>query len=58
MTKKHYIAIAAMIKKAYEASDTYQRAQIEAYITNPLLLMFKEDNPRFDIERFMKAIYS
>jgi hypothetical protein len=54
MTKKDYIAIAnllADIGKKEIADETF------FYLTERLADHFKIDNPNFDYERFMDAIY-
>lgn len=50
-TRKHYKAIAGIVKLAHNDDDT---------ISTPVLLngiskMFENDNPRFDRSKFIKA---
>jgi hypothetical protein len=54
MTKKDYIAIAKLlgeIGKKEIADDTF------FYLTERLADHFQADNPAFDYERFMDAVY-
>lgn len=45
MSKKDYIAIARILKN----SETLEEVRLR------LVVLFKENNPRFDPERFLKA---
>jgi len=60
LSKKYYIEIADILcqAKTYYKSPKYKSAKgIEAVdrITEDLSGMFKEDNPRFDKTKFVKA---
>jgi len=56
MTKKDYIAIAAVINRVHQAFDWDPAAQDAiTSITDGLCRMLATDNPRFDRDRFMKA---
>jgi len=52
MTKKDYIAIAKALKNLDFDKETKEK------IADVLSEVFKRDNPRFDNERFHKAIFS
>ena len=54
MTKKHFIKIAAAMEKIYESGDFDERAGIRRAIY-ALSEVFKEENPRFDEQRFEDA---
>ena len=49
-SKKHYEDIAAIIKGTNEGSDYITKFSL---VTN-LALMFKQDNPNFDWDRFVE----
>lgn len=56
MTKKHYIKIAAVFKRAKELENNDEDAvQVLHDLAYDLCTFFKEDNPNFDRERFMTA---
>jgi len=52
MTKKHYIAIAAIINRAHARYTDHTGIN---YITEELMTVFKNDNPNFNHERFYAA---
>jgi hypothetical protein len=52
MSRKHYEAVAASLKGALE--DGKDRDTV-AYMAGRFLVVFGEDNPRFDGERFILA---
>lgn len=56
-SKKLYIAIANRINDIYEETDLgIQNSQIVVqWIAKDLAVIFKQDNPRFDRARFLKA---
>lgn len=51
MSKKDYVAIAAILKFAGLASVSEQRRQIICGLAN----LFARDNERFDTEKFLEA---
>lgn len=51
MTKKHFQAIAKIL---HDAQRTGDKATVEN-ITRALIEMFRAENPRFDVDRFLKA---
>ena len=53
MTKKDYVAIAGAIDLATVSYD--HEIVVKISLVERLSSIFKEDNPRFDAERFMKA---
>lgn len=58
MTKKDYIAIASVIKEAKEKTKTEVSAfHLLNYIIAELENIFVNDNPRFNAEKFLSAIY-
>jgi hypothetical protein len=54
MTKKHYIAIAAILAEAQEASWPNAPTAITA-VTLDLARYFASDNPNFDPSKFFDA---
>jgi hypothetical protein len=56
MTKKHYIKIAALIRKQADRDDLngYQDEMLHD-LTTDLCAILKDDNPAFDKDRFMTA---
>ena len=50
MTRKHYIMIAKTIKQ-----HSINNALDKDAIVNTLCIMFKQDNERFDVSRFISA---
>ena len=55
MTRKDYVAIAALIKHQRESAERDDIQLGVEYIADSLAHFFKTDNPRFDRERFLKA---
>lgn len=62
MTKKHYQKIAGIIAEMIKASETHENDLIGGtekataeYIANRLANYFKQENERFDEERFLEA---
>ena len=63
MTKKHYIAVAALIKRETDYVNTLDNDPWEAAasycpvarVAEGLADLFKADNARFDRERFLSA---
>ena len=53
MTKKDYVAIAGAIDLATVSYD--HEIVVKISLVERLSSIFKEDNPLFDAERFMKA---
>lgn len=54
MTKKHYEAMATIIKEAYDKCPTQNTTRYDD-IVYPLADYFATDNPKFDRERFLTA---
>jgi len=52
MTRKHFFAVARILaeSKQYQNPDTVRR-----FIARELSVVFRESNPRFDVDRFMDA---
>ncbi len=62
MSKKDYIKFAAMLKETKkQATDAYSgyelviAAEVISVIEEKMIVMFKADNPNFDIDRFLLA---
>ena len=55
-SRKHYIRVAAIIKKAWDSAKGHPAA-IDAItcLEWDFIEMFREDNPRFDTSRFHRA---
>ena len=53
-TRQHYEDVAEILKGAYQALHSHEWLAIE-YLQDQFEGLFKEDNPRFDLERFRKA---
>lgn len=51
MTKKHFIAIAELLN-TYQFTDPQDRVNLACRLGE----VFKELNPRFDADRFLKAV--
>lgn len=55
MSRKHYIATAAMLnRKVAQANNVDEYATIQ-HIAESMADIFKADNPRFDRDRFLTA---
>lgn len=52
MTRKHYVAIAAMLKDTQAAGDV---ETVRKVIAERLCALLQQDNARFDRERFLAA---
>ena len=61
MTKKDYIAIAAIVKKlnktVAENNNPYWATNMVGMLTSELANYFEDDNPRFDRGTFIDATY-
>ena len=56
-SKKDYVAIAAIIKKARVDGDGYTMVDYAlTKMAKDLCVYFQTDNPGFDCSRFMKAV--
>lgn len=55
MTKKHYIAIAEVLRERYEKADGKNAWRVRE-IAEDLAIVFAKDNPLFDTFRFYQAI--
>lgn len=55
MSRKHYVAIAAMIRRRVDADATVGGHSITREIAEGLADVFADDNPRFDRARFLTA---
>ena len=53
MTKKHFVALAAILKAAKEHNEDAEYTR--QYIRDQIAIMAAQDNPRFDVERFLSA---
>ena len=56
MTKKHYIAIAEILKRQRSLAITTGETARIATTTRALSELFKNDNPDFDRDKFFSAI--
>jgi hypothetical protein len=54
MTKKDYVLIAKAIKKSKETNRTFASEQLIGLV-GALCLVLKEDNYRFDANKFIEA---
>lgn len=54
MTKKHFVAMAAIVKRMVHSGDLNQRADAEA-IAAAFALIAVQSNSRFDLKRFRSA---
>ena len=54
-TQKHYIAIAELLKDSY--TEHPRNYYTIADVAIAFIRLFKPDNPKFDKDRFMDAIY-
>lgn len=61
MTKKDYIAAAHLLNgdamQAFRTSDRILDRHVE-YATRVFVALFRGDNPRFDTDRFLDAVYA
>lgn len=54
LTKRDYVAIASILNDARKEGDTSETTQL-SYTRYLLAKYFKEENPRFDVSRFLDA---
>lgn len=57
MSKKHFIAIARTLKLTRATLTTPVQQQTFADAVDSLILVLSASNPRFDRDKFLKAIY-
>jgi len=58
MTRKHYIAIADVIKEYVKPNHlVYGFTNHKDDLVSELCRVFEEDNPRFDSDKFREACY-
>lgn len=60
MSKKHFEAIAADLRKYQQTGNTWEDADLIndfKDLVNDLMLTFEDINPNFDRSRFISAIY-
>ena len=57
MTRKDYIAIAGAIREVYEANHSPLSRGAAIAIINNLINIFRNDNPRFNADKFRGACY-
>ena len=55
MSKKDYVAIAAVIKASVEAEPSSDGKKVIRHVTNRITEMLRADNPNFDTKRFYVA---
>lgn len=55
MSKKHYTAIAAALAPYHEQGSNGVRLMVE-HLALDLAKVFANDNPRFDMDRFLSAV--
>lgn len=55
MTRKDYVLIAAAIAAEHAGSVTFAEQNRVVCVAQRLCIALKQDNPRFDEDRFMKA---
>lgn len=58
-TKKHYKAIAEVIKKIINEEDSFTEKKWEKFLDfdDFLMMYFKKDNPKFDSSKFWKEVW-
>ena len=54
MSKKHFEAVAALIKSTIENNRNNHEAQVDTLIDG-LVELYQKENPRFDATRFLNA---
>lgn len=54
MTRKDYVAIAEVLRSNMERANDAERWRV-AVISDELAAVFSRENPRFDVDRFLKA---
>lgn len=55
MTKRHYIAMADLLRKELELCENREQVGVVESIRDRMAAMFAEENPRFDEARFKEA---
>jgi hypothetical protein len=55
MTKKDYIAVAAVFSAAIPKAKTINGTDMWLHLRSELIVLFREDNPRFEASRFVAA---
>jgi len=56
MTKKDYIKIAAVLNQGVDMTNDPEQLELIAQLTGTFCRIFKEDNSRFDADRFKSAV--
>lgn len=62
MTKKDYIQFARILKYAHECKTDSTNEPVYdyptvSYLTHQFALLFADDNPNFDREKFYRAVF-
>ncbi|MFI9271822.1 hypothetical protein ACIGXM_14045 [Kitasatospora sp. NPDC052896] len=57
MSRKHYRETAAILRHAAQSTTTIDQLDVLREIAEGVARMFKGDNPRFDRQRFMDAVF-
>ena len=55
MSRKDYVAIAAVIKASFEAAPSEDGKNAIRHVTNGITGVLRTDNPNFDAKRFYVA---
>jgi hypothetical protein len=55
MSKKDYVAMAELIRKELELCDTHEQVCVVEAMRDRIAIMFADNNPRFDVDRFKEA---
>jgi hypothetical protein len=57
LTKKDYVKLANMLKHNFDNAAGEKQRQTVVAITNDLIVILADNNPRFDSDRFREAIF-
>ena len=56
MTKKDYIKIASVLNQGVDQANDREQLELIGLLTGAFCRIFKEDNSRFDADRFKSAV--
>jgi hypothetical protein len=57
MTRKQYIQFAADLRRDLSLAETFDERMLFEQLLSTICVNLSADNPRFDVEKFLTAVY-